>query len=149
MFVFKTETKLGRCLFGFWEFRGGRGVCLLKSCAICNPSVRFGNGSGVLLLVHPSELQPRGTCGRAGLVLLCSPWFIWSQTWGCGKQPRRVKFTSAYNPGTSMAMGIHTLVNQDLTRTKRWADSPINPQVCCTSFRGPCLPLHLLLPWLI
>lgn len=91
----------------------------------------------LLLLVHVSELQPAGTCRRAGLVLLFSPWFIWLLTQVCGKQPHRVKFTSAYNHGISMAAGTRTLVNRDFTRTKRWADRLIVPQVCCTSFKGP------------
>lgn len=68
-----------------------------------------------------------------------SPWFLRSQTWVSGEQlhgVRWVRFTPASNPSTSVAMGIHTPVNQDFTRTKGGQTDPLILRYAA-QFQGP------------
>lgn len=71
-------------------------------------------------------------------MLLFSPWFLRSQTWVSSEQLHGVRFTSASNPSTRMAMGIHTPVNQDFTRTKGEQTDPLILKYGA-QFQGPLL----------
>lgn len=67
-----------------------------------------------------------------------SQWDMWEGRGGPSTGPRHRCVTSsgrvtpAEHSSTGLAMGIEAQVNQD--STKGWADRPVNPQVCCTSF---------------
>lgn len=100
--------------------------------AVCQSSVQYESSwQGLamvwvfLLLVHPLELQP---VGRVGGQEWC---FHWSQTRGCDKQR---KGHSCPAPQLRPGSGNWDTGEWGFHRTKRWADRPVNPQVCCTSF---------------